>query len=265
MIHKTLPGRRGTVHYWIDGDGTHSLVFTHGATMDHGLFQYQTAYFAEHFKVISWDVPLHGQSRPYTDFSLQNAANEMLEILDAEHIGQAHLVGQSMGGYISQIAAAAHPDRVRTITAVDSSPVQLSYYPWLDRWLLSLTPFLLRLYPYSTLINLTAKQIALNASSRAYALATLKTYTKAEIVRIMGAVYDGLLQADQDSLSCPVFIVYGDRDTTGKVRSYCDRWAAQEKRELKIIPNAAHNANMDNPDEFNKILDEFLARAIVQN
>jgi pimeloyl-ACP methyl ester carboxylesterase len=170
-----------------------------------------------------------------------------------------------MGGYISQIAAADHSDRVHSITAVDSSPIQLSYYSGLDRWLLSSTPFLLNLYPYSTLINLIAKQIAVSASARSYALETLKTFTKAEISHIMGAVYNGLLQYDQAFLSCPILIVYGDKDKTGKVKSYCDRWAEQENRELKIISNAAHNANMDNPNEFNKVLNEFLATAFVSN
>jgi pimeloyl-ACP methyl ester carboxylesterase len=231
--------------------------------MDHGLFQFQIEFFSQCFRVISWDVPQHGQSRPYEQFSLQSAATELIAILDAEGISKAHLVGQSMGGYISQIAAAGYPSRVHSIAAVGSSPVQLSYYSASDRWLLSITPFLLKLYPYSTLINIIAKQIAMGTASRAYAFETLKTYTKAEIARIMGAVYGGLVRYDGATLSCPILVAYGDMDKTGKVKSYCDRWAEKEKRELKIISDAAHNANMDNPDEFNKILLGFLETARV--
>jgi len=261
MIHKTMSGKQGAVHYWISQSGEQTIVFTHGATMDHGMFQSQWEYFSQRFRVISWDVPLHGQSRPYTPFSLQNAAHELMAILDAEQIRQAHLVGQSMGGYISQIAAAEYPDRVRTFTAVDSSPIQLAYYSQVDRWLLSITPSLIHLYPYATLISTIAKQIALSASAQAYALETLKTFTKAEIAHIMGEVYRGLLHYGHANLRCPILIVYGDRDRTGKVQAYCNRWAAQEKRTLKVIAHAAHNANMDNPGEFNRVLDEFLAGA----
>jgi pimeloyl-ACP methyl ester carboxylesterase len=259
MIHKTISGKQGAIHYWINQNGEQTIVFTHGATMDHGMFQFQWDYFSRHFRVITWDAPLHGRSRPYAHFSLQNAAHELMAILDAEQIRQAHLVGQSMGGYISQIAAAEHPDRVCTLAAVDSSPIQLAYYSMIDRWLLSLTPRLISLYPYATLINMIARQIAISASARAYAVKTLKTFTKAEIAHLMGEVYRGLLQCDHANLRCPILIVYGDRDRTGKVRSYCDRWAAQEKRALKNISRAAHNANMDNPDEFNRVLEAFLA------
>lgn len=262
MLHKTISSEQGVIHYWVGGEGERSIVFTHGATMDHGLFQFQMDYFSPRCKAISWDAPAHGRSRPYERFSLQSAANALVAILDAENIGQAHLVGQSMGGYVSQIAAVEHPERVQTVTAVGSSPIQLAYYSGLDRWLLSITPFLLRLYPYSTLIDAIAAQITVSAASRSYAYETLKTYSKAEIAQIMGAVYSGLLQYDQASLSCPVLVVYGEQDRTGKVRSYSERWAAQEKRELKVISNAAHNANMDNPGEFNKALEEFLERSV---
>jgi len=261
MVHKSISTGRGAVHYWMDGDGDRAMLFTHGATMDHGLFRFQMDHFAQRFRVITWDVPAHGQSRPYEHFSLQNAAQELIAILDAESISSAHLVGQSMGGYISQIAAAEHPARVLTISAVDSSPVQVSYYSGLDRWLLSITPFLLSLYPYSTLVNTIANQIAISPAARSYALETLKTFTKTEIAHIMGAVYDGLLQYNHVRLRCPVLIVCGARDRTGKVRTYCDRWAAKEGRELRIIPNAAHNANMDNPEEFDRILEKFLEKA----
>ena len=149
MEHKTILGKRGIVHYWVTGAGETCIVFTHGATMDHGLFQYQMDYFSGGYKAISWDVPLHGRSRSYERFSLQNAARELVHILDTEHINQAHLVGQSMGGYIVQIVALDYPDRVLTLTVVDSSPIQPSYYSVIDNWLLSITPTLLRFYPYA--------------------------------------------------------------------------------------------------------------------
>lgn len=228
--------------------------------MDHGLFQPQMEYFSLQYKVISWDVPAHGLSRPYEDFSLQSAAGEFSRILEAENIGKAHLVGQSMGGYIIQIVALEHPDIVLTLTAVDSSPIQPSYYSALDNWLLSITPSLLQFYPYNTLINIIAKQIAITKPAQDYALETLKGLTKAEISNIMRQVNQGLRVYKGDfRLPFPLLIVYGESDRTGKVQSYCDLWAKQEKRALQIIPNAAHNSNMDNPVDFNRILDEFLA------
>lgn len=233
-------------------------MFTHGATMDHGLFDYQVEHFADRYKVINWDVPAHGLSRPYRDFSLQNSSDVLFELLQKEKVIRAHPVGQSMGGYISQVLAADHPEIVDSLTVIGSSPIQLSYYSLLDRWLLAITPDLLKFYKYETMINLIASQIAITSRAKDYALKTLSGMTRTEISTIMGAVYGGLIQYDKGTLDCPVLITYGDADRTGKVKQYCDRWSKSEDRRLRVIPQAAHNANMDNPEGFNAILDEFL-------
>ena len=227
--------------------------------MDHTLFQHQVEYFEQKYKVVVWDVPKHGLSRPYEGFSLPQAASESIRILNAEKIEKAHLVGQSMGGYIIQIAAREHPEKVRSLTAVDSSPMQPSYYSAIDMWLLSIAPHLLRLYPYKSLIKTISKQIAIKEASQAYALETLKKFSKTEIAEIMSAVYRGVKGYQHDGvLPVPLLIIYGEADRTGKVKAYCHQWAERENRPIKIISNAAHNSNMDNPDEFNHILGEFL-------
>ncbi|MDJ0915948.1 MAG: alpha/beta hydrolase [Desulfobacterales bacterium] len=262
MEHKIISGTYGSVHYWVKGQVDDCIIFTHGATMDHDLFQYQIEYFAQKHKVIVWDVPGHGLSRPYKGFSLQRAAGELIEILNSENVEKAHLVGQSMGGYIIQYIARGHPERVMSLTAVGSSPLQPSYYSALDTWLLSIAPHLLRLFPYSSLIKMIAKQVAIKDTARAYALETLKKHSKKEIAEIMGAVYGGVKEYKYEGvLPVDLLIIIGDAERTGKVKSYSRRWAESEKRPLKIIANAAHNTNMDNPEEFNEILGEFLKKA----
>ena len=89
MEHKKKSGEHGSVHYWVKGKSDHCIVFTHGATMDHGLFQHQIEYFAQQYKVIVWDVPMHGLSRPYEGFSLPKAASEFNRILGEFLVNQS--------------------------------------------------------------------------------------------------------------------------------------------------------------------------------
>jgi pimeloyl-ACP methyl ester carboxylesterase len=229
--------------------------------MDHGLFQFQVEYFSQHYQLILWDVPKHGHSKPYDGFGLQQAAKELVQILNIEGIRVAHLVGQSMGGFISQWVARNHPDRVKSLTVVGSSPLQPSYWSRIDNWLLSIAPSLVRLYPYDNLVKSIARQIAKDQRSRAYALTTLQTHSKSEIVDIMAVVYQGVqAYGDEQVLPQPILITFGESDRTGKVQTYSRQWAQRENRQLKIIPEAAHNANMDNPKAFNRILDAFLRK-----
>lgn len=55
---------------------------------------------------------------PYT---LYDMSADVIGLLDALQIEQAHLVGASMGGMIAQITSAQHPDRVTTLTSIMSS------------------------------------------------------------------------------------------------------------------------------------------------
>jgi pimeloyl-ACP methyl ester carboxylesterase len=260
MREKLVTNEQGKVHYWVGGQGSETLFFTHGATMDHALFNLQIPYFQDRYQIITWDVPAHGRSRPYGGFSLKAAAQTLVKILYKEGISRVHLVGQSMGGYISQIVAVDYPDRARSFCSVGASPLDISYYSRLDRWLLSITPAILRMYPYSVLINSIASQISQQPQSEAYARRVLGELNKTEIARIMRVVYKGLIAYSERKilLTCPVLVTYGEADKSGKVKSYCQRWAKEEGYPLVVIPKAAHNANLDNATAFNQILEDFL-------
>lgn len=53
------------IHYWLTGPEERPLVvFTHGATIDHREFDPQVPVVAEEYRVLTWDVRSHGQSRP---------------------------------------------------------------------------------------------------------------------------------------------------------------------------------------------------------
>ena len=56
-------------------------------------------------------------------YALTELAEDAVAVLDAHQLDSAHIVGASMGGMIGQLLALHHPSRVRTLTAIMSSPV----------------------------------------------------------------------------------------------------------------------------------------------
>ncbi len=54
-------------------------------------------------------------------YTLSDIANDAVGLLDYLGIGQAHIVGASMGGQIAQTAAIEHPDRVRSLISMMST------------------------------------------------------------------------------------------------------------------------------------------------
>jgi len=61
-----------------------------------------------------------GQGNPA--YTLDDLADDAVGLLDALGIGAAHVVGASMGGFIAQLIAINHPDRVLSLTSIMSGP-----------------------------------------------------------------------------------------------------------------------------------------------
>ncbi|MCL9758270.1 alpha/beta fold hydrolase [Frankia sp. AiPa1] len=55
-------------------------------------------------------------------YGLVELADDALGLLDVLGVDSAHLLGQSMGGMIAQVAALRHPERVRSLTSLMSHP-----------------------------------------------------------------------------------------------------------------------------------------------
>jgi pimeloyl-ACP methyl ester carboxylesterase len=75
------------------------------------------------FRVIRFDNRDVGLSTwPESSYSLEDMAADAAGLLDAVGIRAAHVVGASMGGFIAQVLALEHPERVLTLTSMISGP-----------------------------------------------------------------------------------------------------------------------------------------------
>ena len=256
QIH--LPG--GIIHYWVEGlDRAPLIIFTHGATATHTMFSEQIGFFRRDYRVVVWDMPAHGISRPFSGFSLSVCTDGLLKIIDLEsHSGNAHLVGQSAGGYAAQLAAIDAPEKVISLAMIGSTPVGGEMISKIDRALLMMTPVLLKLYPSEYLKDIITKSVAITDRAQADMREALNALTKQEIAGIMEGEYKGVLNTDDPRFHCPLLITYGEDDRTGKVAAYSRQWAEQTNSSLVVIPAASHNANLDNPGFFNQTLMDFL-------
>ena len=262
MEHKSINGIGGQVHYWISRpkappEGT--IVFTHGVTANHIMFEKQVEYFENEYIVITWDVPLHGLSVPYKSFSYENSARDLDQIITQESIDTVCLVGMSMGGYPSQIYAHLFPEKVQCFIGLDTTPFGTDYYSKTDLWWLSKVRSMAKCFPGKTLRKSMAKSVSLTEYSYRKMTDMLAPVSKSQIIEQMDAAYGKFAQENKDlNLECPVMILLGDKDKTGKVTKYCRMWAEKTGYPLHIIKNAAHFSNGDNAEQVNKEIAEFI-------
>lgn len=265
MEHKQIKSENGIVHYWINRqtrEDAECIIFTHGLTANHTMFEKQVDYFSKNHTVITWDVPLHGISRPYKDFSYEQTAKELKTILDNEKIEKAVFVGMSMGGYPSQMFADMYPDMVKGFVALDTSPFGEEYYSKSDLWWLKQVEPMAKWFSDKLLRKSMAKSVSKTAYSYNKMMEMLSPLSKEEIIEQMGIAYGKFAVENKNvKFSFPVLILLGDGDKTGKVKQYCEAWSAKTGYPLHIIKNAAHFSNGDNAEQVNQEIETFIKYA----
>src|ERR1700759_163905 len=99
-----------------------TVVFLHGAGMDHTAWAQHDRWFAHHgCNVLVPDLPGHGRSAGALLPTIAGMADWTAALLDASGAKQAKLIGHSMGSLIALEMAARHPDNVSAIVLVGTS------------------------------------------------------------------------------------------------------------------------------------------------
>jgi len=103
------------IHYQVEGEGP-PLVLQHGFTSSlQNWYAYgYVAALRQHYQLILIDARGHGQSDKLYDpqaYALQHRVEDVLAVLDALHVDNAHYLGYSMGGRIGFGIIKYHPER----------------------------------------------------------------------------------------------------------------------------------------------------------
>ncbi len=112
-METTINGAR--IHYERAGDGF-PVIFLHAGVADSRMWEPQVAEFAKHFEVIRPDIRGFGESSlPAAPWS---AVDDLLGLIDELRLKPVHLVGCSIGGGIAIDFALEHGERVSKVVVV---------------------------------------------------------------------------------------------------------------------------------------------------
>lgn len=265
MEEHTLLTQAGRIHYWISEvkEGP-TLVFLPGLTADHRLFDKQISSFEDKYTCLVWDAPGHGASRPFGfNYSLMDMAIWLHTIFENEGLENVVIVGQSMGGYVAQCYMQRYPHWLLGFISIDSAPLQRHYMSAFELWLLKRMEPVYKLYPWKKLLESGSKGCAETPYGQQLMREMMESYDKAEYCRLAAHGYKILAQAIEEALpyeiDCPALLLVGENDKAGSAKKYNSRWSKETGLPLKIISGAGHNANTDQSDAVNAIIEDYIS------
>lgn len=96
-----------------------AIVLLHGVGLDQTCWDAQRPALAPHARVITYDLLGHGTCRkPEREINLHDYVEQLRELLDAEGLQKAILVGFSFGGLTLQLFATTNPERVEKLVII---------------------------------------------------------------------------------------------------------------------------------------------------
>jgi pimeloyl-ACP methyl ester carboxylesterase len=225
-----------------------TMVFVHGAGLDHSGFGLQSRYFGYHgWNVLAVDLPGHGRSAGPPAASIGAMAHWILKALDSVSVDKFSLVGHSMGSLASVECAARQPARVERIALLGVGyPMKVSE-PFLDAARRN-DP---AAYDMETIWGHAAPvPLGSNPNPGMWMYGDML----ARLRRLAPGVLYNDLKACNDyqfsgEVSCPVLFVLGKRDvmTPAKTAAELQKRIAGSKSVL--VPLSGHSMMAEAPDE----------------
>ena len=252
-----------SLYYEEQGTGE-PLLFLHGLGSDGRSWEYQRDLFAQHYWVIVADVRGHGRSAKRGPFSVPQFAADIFGLLDYLAIDGVHLVGLSMGGMIGFQMGVDAPERLLSLTAVNSGP-ELVAENWRERWQILQRRLVLNFLSMEKIGGFIGERLFPDphlAEYKAIFIQQMRENDPKVYRAVTNALIGWSVRSQLGRIKFPVLIVSGDMDYTpiAKKEAYV---RDIPKAQFKIIENSRHATPIDQPEAFNTAVLEFL-RTVVQ-
>ncbi len=246
------------VHYLAEGPaGGPVVVLVHGLGGNAEEWRNLASWLVKAgYRVYLPDLPGFGRSEQPADFSysVHDQAVVVVGFLDALGLKQVDLGGSSMGGWIVQLVAARHPERVRRLMLFDA--VGLYEKPaWDTRLFTPATPaevdqLMALLMPHPQKIpGFIARDIVRNANRNAWV-----------IHRAVDAMLTGQDATDNllPQLKMPMLLVWGAQDRIAPLTQGARIHQLVPQSELAVFPACGHLAQMQCTPEAGPKVVEFV-------
>jgi pimeloyl-ACP methyl ester carboxylesterase len=252
----------GRTRFLTAGTGA-PLLLLHGVGYTGGgdLWLLNIGPLAEKFRVIAPDFLGWGLGdRLNVEYSFAYLVDFVRELQDALDIEKSHIVGHSMGGWVSSVFAYESPNRVDKLVLIGSGGTRTRTIPEMTEFQAPDREGILRSLKQNFGENtVDLEQMADEAVAKTQVPGALESYRG--ILKHMNTAgnrsrYNTLRRLAK--VKAPTMLVWGDRDEVNNVEMAHATKEVMPHARLEILPDTGHMVPMQRPAELNALLLDFL-------
>ena len=247
-------------HIYIGDEGKgFPLILIHGFLGSSKMWEPQINFFKNHFRVITPDLPGFGKSnKAKSHNSIQSIANLLMDCLEEKKIDKFYLLGHSMGGMIVQEMAKKYGNKIVKLICYSTGPrgEMPGRFESVDQ----------------SRENLKKKGLEITAKNIAKTWFVRKENAKYFDICIEAGKQTSTKAADDALIALKnwngvdtlknfkneTLIVWGDQDKSYNLEQIKTLEKSIKKSKLVIFKNCAHNVHLEQPDQFNNAIKNFL-------
>lgn len=248
-----------------------TVLMLHGIGGGYRAFAPQVETLAQAgYRAVAWDMPGYGHSAPIEPYTFKGLAESCIGLIDAlagDAGGSVILVGHSMGGMVAQEVIARRPDKVSRLVLCGTSAAfgkrtdGADAHAWARQFIGQRTaPLDAGKSMADMAAQLVPQMVGPGSLPEGVRLAEycMGNVPAATYRRALECLVTFDRQADLAQIRVPTLLIGGEFDRVA-APSVMKRMAAQIPRGRYVeMPGIGHLMNLEAPDEFDRLLLDFL-------
>jgi pimeloyl-ACP methyl ester carboxylesterase len=237
------------------------FVLVHGYLGSSEMWTFQKEFFSKDYRVITPALPGFGESHNVKSLdSINKMAKEIINLLDRKKIDKFNLIGHSMGGMIVQEITKLIGDRVNKLICFATGSIGdiPGRFETMDE---------------------TREKLKEEGTQLSFSRVPLKWFVKGDKDKnyflCKNAVKNVLLETADNALLAmknwrgkenlkniknETLIIWGDKDTSYNFDQVNTLKKNIKNSRLEIFKDCAHNVHLEQPDQFNNLVKEFISK-----
>ena len=236
------------------------LVFVHGYLGSSEMWNFQKEFFSKHYRVIIPALPGFGESHNVKSLdSINKMARQIIDLLDQKNIDKFNLIGHSMGGMIVQEITKLIGDKVNKLVCFATGSIGEipGRFETIDETREKLKKDGIE-FSFS---RVPKKWFVKGDKDKNYYLCknAVKDVSLETADNALLAMKNWRGKEDLKNIKNETLIIWGDKDTSYNFDQVDTLKKNIKNSRLEIFKDCAHNVHLEQPDQFNNLVQKFIS------